>query len=93
MTLTPFVVTWIALAVVVLALVLARNIAGLHEDDQLHLSRGSEALISQQVAFFGMLGKIERWGKSLTVVTVVGGIALAAIYLYQTIVLHSQIVR
>jgi hypothetical protein len=81
------------MAAVVLALALVRNLAGLHEDDQLHLSRGSEALITQQVAFFGLLGKIERWGKSLTIATVLAGVALAAVYLYQTILMDSQIVR
>jgi hypothetical protein len=90
MTLTPFVVTWIVLALVVLTLALIRNLAGLHEDDNLHLAKGSEGLISEQVAFFGVLGRIDRWGKALTVLTVVGGIALASIYLYQSIVMHNM---
>ena len=94
MTLTPFVVTWIVLAVVVLALALIRNLYGLHEDDNIHLSRGSEGTVSEQVAFFGMLGKIDRWGKTLTVVTVIGGIALACLYLYQSVIAHtSQVMR
>lgn len=93
MTLTPFVVTWIALAVVVLALALFRNLYGLHEDDNLHLARGSETVISEQVAFYGMLGKIDRWGKTLTVITVIGGIALASIYLYGSIVAHNSLLR
>jgi hypothetical protein len=93
MTFTPFVVTWTVLAVVVLALALVRNLAGLHEDDNLHLAKGSEALVSEQVAFYGMLARIERWGKTLTVVTVVGGLGLASVYLYQTVVIHSQILR
>ncbi len=93
MTLTPFVVIWVCLAVVVLGLAMARNLAGLHEDDNLHLAKGSEALVSEQVAFFGLLGRIDRWGKALTVITIAGGLALAAVYLYQSVLLHNQLVR
>lgn len=93
MTLTPFVITWIVLAVAVLALALFRNLYGLHEDDNLHLSRGSETMVSEQVAFYGILGKIDRWGKTLTVITVLAGLALASVYLYQTIIAHNQLLR
>jgi hypothetical protein len=93
MTLTPLVITWIVLAVVVLALALFRNLYGLHEDDNLHLSRGSEAMVSEQVAFFGILRKIDRWGKTLTVITVLAGLALASVYLYESIITHNQFMR
>ena len=57
----------------------------MREDDYLHLSAGEERLIPQQVATFRKIGAIDRWGVTMTIVTVVLGLALAALYLYQTV--------
>ena len=43
MKLTPYVVTWAILAVIVLALALYRNLMALHEDDNLHLAAGDKS--------------------------------------------------
>jgi len=58
----------------------------MREDDYLHLSAGEERLIPQQVATFRKIGAIDRWGVTMTIVTVVLGLALAALYLYQTVI-------
>jgi hypothetical protein len=63
----------------------------LHEDDNLHIAAGEEQKIPQQVAFFRMMDKIDRWGKTLTVITVAGGLVLAAVYLYETIGAHNRL--
>jgi hypothetical protein len=47
-----------------------------------HLSQGEERLIPHQVAVNQKIGKIDRLGEVLTVVTVIGGLAIAAAYLY-----------
>lgn len=79
------VVLWSCLAAIVLLLAIVRSVAGLHEDDNIHIAPGEEQLIPKQVAFYGLLNRIDRWGKALTILTVAGGLALAAVYLYRTL--------
>jgi len=38
-------------------------------------------MIPGQIAFFGVLNRIDRWGKTLTVVTIASGILMAVVYL------------
>ncbi len=83
MQLTPFVIGWAALALIVLALALARYLVSFREDDNIHLSTSERGLITQQNAIFGKLDAIDRWGKTLTIVALAGGLLLAGIYLYQ----------
>jgi len=78
MNLTSYVVGWGVLGVVVLALAIYRASVAGHEDDSLHVMAGEAPVIVEQQK----LGKIELWGKSLTVVLVVYGLALVGIYLY-----------
>lgn len=80
---TAFVIFWTILGLATLALALYRKFVSMGEDDYLHLSAGEERLIPQQIATFHKIGTIDRWGVSMTIVTVVLGLALAALYLYQ----------
>jgi hypothetical protein len=80
---TTFVIFWTILGLATLALALYRKFVSMREDDYLHLSAGEERLIPQQVATFKTIGAIDRWGITMTIVTVVLGLALAALYLYQ----------
>lgn len=82
MKLTPYVLIWAVLAVVVLALAIYRNLMALHEDDNLHISTGEDGLIPKQLAFYRVMDKIDHWGEGLTVIAVAGGLVLAGIYLY-----------
>ncbi len=92
MTFTPFVIAWACMAVAVIALLLYRNITALHENDNLHLSASEQTLIPEQQAVFKTLDKIDRWGKTLTVITVATGLVLASIYIYESIAAHSKLV-
>ena len=83
MRLSTYVVIWSCLSMVVLALAMVRYIASLHEDNNIHIGNGQASLISKQVAYFSRVEGVERWGKSLTVIALVGGLALAALYLNQ----------
>ena len=87
---TTFVIFWVALGVATLALALYRKFVTMREDDYLHLSSGEERLIPQQVATFRRIGAIDRWGITMTIVTVVLGLALAALYLYQVAMRQYQ---
>jgi hypothetical protein len=83
MNLTPYIVLWSILGLLVLGLALYRKLVTTHqEDDLVHLSQGEERLIPHQVAVNTKIHKIDRWGEVLTVVTVIGGLAIAAAYLY-----------
>ncbi len=83
MQLTTYVAVWSCLAVVVLALALIRYLVSLHEDDNMHLGPSEKGLITKQMVFFRHLDAIDRWGKTLTVVALLGGLLLASIFLYQ----------
>jgi len=80
---TAFVIFWAILGVATLALALYRKFVSMREDDYVHLSAAEERLIPQQVATFRKIGVIDKWGITMTIVTVILGLALAALYLYQ----------
>ena len=84
MSYTPFVIVWSCLAVAVLALAIFRNLQSLHEDDNIHITAGEQQMIPQQQAFFRKMDALDRWGKSLTILTVATGLILAAMYIWQT---------
>ena len=78
--LLPYAIFWAVLAIVVVFLIVYRKSVSSHEDDSLHLEGN---MPREQTALAHKLALIDRWGKTLTVVAVVYGVALAAIYLYQ----------
>ena len=73
---------WGALGLTVLVLALYRTQLGRREDDTIHFADREVALVGQQTQFARRVDVIEKWGKTLTVVLVLYGIALAAYYLY-----------
>jgi hypothetical protein len=78
--LLPYAIFWGALTITVLGVVFYRRLVASHEDDSLHLEGNVR---ESQAALARTLGSIDRWGKTLTVVVVVYGLALACVYLYQ----------
>jgi ABC-type iron transport system FetAB permease component len=74
----PLLVVWIALALVVMALFLWRQTVARGEDDSLHVMHGA---LTQQTSLAQKLDVIDKWGKILTVITVVFGLLLAAAYI------------
>jgi hypothetical protein len=84
MNLIPFFVLWMLAGLTVLGLALYRKILTFHGDDELvHLDAGEEKLIPQQIALGHKRDVIDRWGKTLTVFTVVLGLLIGGVYLYQ----------
>jgi hypothetical protein len=76
-------IVWLILTAIVIGLALYRRfVARFHEDDLMHLAEGESKLIPNQVAASRSLDRIDFWGKALTVVDVVFGLALLAIFLY-----------
>jgi len=78
--LLPYAVSWGVLAIVVVVLIIYRKSLTNREDDSIHLE-GTVA--KDQVALDHKLASVDRWGKLLTIIAVVYGLALAGIYLYQ----------
>jgi len=84
MNLTFVVTIWAVLGIVTLALAIYRSAFAAHrEEDIVHLGPGEEREIPKQVALAHRMDAIDRWGKILTIVVVLIGLALAAAYLYQ----------
>ena len=91
MTFTPYVVTWAIFALIVLALAFYRNLMALHEDDNLHIAASEQKMIPKQLAFYRVMDRIDHWGEALTAITVAGGLAIAAVYIYQVWEIRSRI--
>lgn len=87
--LTPAVVIWVILAIATLGLALYRKLISASEEDLIHLGPGEEREIPSQMALAARLKAVDRWGKILTVGTVVVGLAIAAVYLYQAFLVHN----
>ena len=80
--LLPYAIAWAVLAVIVLGLAISRRTIASHEDDSIHLTDGGAA-VGEQVAVAKKLEGIDKWGKILTVILVITGLALAAVYAMQ----------
>ena len=80
---TQLTMIWVVLGVITLALALYRKYLSTKEDVYVHVSEGEQRLIPQQVATYQRIGRVDRWGITLTIITVAGGLALACAYLYQ----------
>ena len=79
--LIPYVAVWSVVTLSVIVLLVMRKMVASKEDDQLHVLHGAT---TQQVNVAGKLDLIDRWGKILTVVAVVLGLAIATVYVYSS---------
>lgn len=77
--LLPYAIGWAVLAVIVLVLAIMRRTVASHEDDSIHLTDGGAA-VGEQVAMAKKLEGIDKWGKILTIILVITGLILAALY-------------
>ena len=75
--LLPLLVVWTVLALAVLAMFIWRRSVASSEDDTLHLMHGT---LTQQTTVAQKLDVIDKWGKILTVITVLFGLLIAAAY-------------
>ena len=92
MSFVPFVILWILLALTVLTLFVWRKMVSSKEDDNLHVLDGASAAKSaEQVAVAQKLDLIDKWGKIATIVAVVYGVILGALYVWQSWIQNSSI--
>lgn len=79
----PLIVLETFLLAGVLFLFIWRKMVARNEDDNIHVLHG-EAVAPQQEALARKLDVIDKWGKILTVVTVVFGLFVGAAYVYNS---------
>lgn len=89
LNLLPFAVIWAVLAAIVIFLIMYRRKVAHEEDDTLRVLEGGDA-ITRQVSVAKKLEQIDRWGKTLTIVTLVYGVAIGVSYVYQNWVQASN---
>ena len=75
-------VVWVILAISVGTLAVMRRFASREGDSYLHVSDAEVPIIAQQLTMANRLDKIDKLGKTLTVVTLVYGLALLAAFSY-----------
>lgn len=90
LNLLPFAVFWALLALVVIGLIVARKRVAAGEDDTLHVMEGDAGIVPHQREIAQKLEVIDRWGKTLTIIALVFGLALAALWVYQTWVSNNS---
>lgn len=88
--LIPYAIGWGVLAVVVVVLAVMRKSVASHEDDTIHLSADAASVMTEQTAVAKKLEAIDKWGKLLTVVLAVSGVALGGYYAYSVFVEASS---
>jgi hypothetical protein len=92
MSLIPFLILWVALALTVLALFVWRKMVSRGEDDNLHvLDGGAAQKTAAQLAVAEKLDLIDKWGKIVTVVALVFGVILGGLFVYQSWIQNSHI--
>ena len=85
----PLLALWILMAIGVAVMVAWRKVVGRQDDETIHVM--DVGAVSHQVDVAHKLDVIDKWGKLLTIVTVVYGLVLGALYMYQSWVEMSRI--
>lgn len=82
LNLTPFIVLGVLLLLSVAGMIVWRQSIARREDDSLHVTHGAGA-VTQQTEVANRLDAIDKWGKMLTVVTVIYCLIVGAAFVYQ----------
>jgi hypothetical protein len=86
-----YIVGWALLAIVVLVLAAYRISLDHREDDVLHLATTEAGMVGQQSVLAAKIKKVTRWGEALTVLAVVYGVTLLAVWAYRAWEQSNQI--
>lgn len=74
---------WGAMALLVIGMVFYRKVLTEREDDTIHLVDG-DTHVDEQAVLAKKVEAVDKWGKILTVVLVVSGLAMLGYYTYVT---------
>jgi hypothetical protein len=83
MNLTPFVVIWALLATGVILLAVYRFRVANRTDELIHVHDAEANVIAEQMQVAKKLESIDRWGKVLTAIVFLAGLALLGAYMYK----------
>jgi hypothetical protein len=83
MSMTIVVSIWVVLFLAVATLAGVRKWVAREEDDTLHLGQTGGSFSKRQTALAATLDRVDKFGKALTVVMVVYGLALLGRIVYQ----------
>jgi hypothetical protein len=78
----PYIVTWAALTAVVVFLAIYRRRIDSRVDENLHVLDSDAPAVSTQEDVAKKLAIIDRWGKVLTVISVLYLLGIVAAYIY-----------
>jgi hypothetical protein len=92
MNFVPFLVLWVLLALTVLTLFIWRKMVASKEDDNLHVLDGASAAKSaDQQVIAQKLDFIDKWGKIVTIVTIVYGVILGGLFVWQSWIQNTSV--
>jgi len=74
---------WAGVALLAIITWVWAMIASYREDDTVHLAVGEEVEIDKQVRNEQRMKAIERWRTALSLSTVIGGVLVLGLYIYQ----------
>ena len=80
----PYLAIWSVLALAIIVLLVMRKVVAAKEDDQLHVLHGTTSEDTVQTVVAAKLDVIDKWGKILTVIAVVSGLVIGALYVIST---------
>jgi hypothetical protein len=83
---TPYVIAWMCMGVATLGLALYRKFLAMKEDDYIHIEEWRAPEVLRQETMAKKIHAIDRFGETLSVLTVVGGLALGIAYIYAGLV-------
>ena len=84
---------WICVAALAIATWVWAMVASYREDDTVHLAAGEEGEIDRQVRNEKRMKVIERWRMALSLSTVIGGVLVLGLYMYQGLTQGSSAFR
>jgi hypothetical protein len=82
MTLLPHLVIWAVLTTFVIFLAIYRRKVGSAADETLHVLDAEVAVVATQAIVAKKLAVVDRWGKIITILSVLYLLAIAAMYVY-----------
>jgi len=85
MNMTTVLAFWLALGVATIALAIYRKVLAKSEDNFIHLTHGGGGVVESQEALASKLAAIDKWGKTLTIITFVTGLMIGGVYVYEAL--------
>ncbi|MCW5963132.1 MAG: hypothetical protein KIT83_03760 [Bryobacterales bacterium] len=87
----PLAISWAVLTLIVIALAIYKKRLDGHIDEHIHVSVAEEGVLKEQLAETHRSEVVEKWGKALTVVVFLYGLAIVGMLAYHQWVVASNV--